>query len=242
MQDKQSEKDFFNKFASQHDYDVLDTNGYNRLLREFTLLMQPVNGQTLLEIGSGTGAFTEYLKELGLQVVGLDISMECILRAVSSLPGALFATGDTEFLPFADNTFDMVTYSGILHHLPSLSKAFSEGFRILKPGGKVFAYDPNGNNPAMWLYRSVNSPLSSRQGVTVNERLLVARETKTSMHRVGFVNAKAYGISGISFTYVENPIIRRLLPIYNFADTCLNITGLSRLLGTFLISCASKPI
>jgi SAM-dependent methyltransferase len=43
--------------------------------------------------------------------------------------------GNAEDLPFADETFDLVVSSGVLHHTPDTSKAFTECFRVLKPGG-----------------------------------------------------------------------------------------------------------
>jgi hypothetical protein len=74
----------------------------------------------------------------------------------------------------------------------------------------------------------------------VNERLLRAEEVQASLIRAGLTNAISRGISGIGYTYVRSQFVKRLLPIYNFLDGCLDKTPLSRRFGAFLISYAEK--
>lgn len=241
LQDKRAEKDFFDEFASHGAYDVLDERGYRRIVHEFLKLVKPREGQSFLDIGCGTGAFTGRLARLSLEGVGLDLSRGNLDVACRHLPAVSFVAGDTELLPFADNSFDVVTFSGILHHLPSLKLGLREGWRVLKPGGSLFAYDPNGRNPAMWLYRSPRSPVSSRKGVTVNERLLTAEELESALMEAGFANVASVGVSGIPYTYVAGFLVRKLLTLYNLADLLLDKTPLARHIGSFLISFGRKP-
>lgn len=240
MQDKDAEKLFFDQFAAEHHYDVFDERGYERLIREFVALVKPAPRETLLDLGCGTGAFTERLKFLGPRITGIDISWNNVASAAAALPNCAFVVGDAEQLPFPDEAFHIVTFSGMLHHLPDMDKALVETRRVLKPGGRVFAYDPNGRNPAMWLYRDPRSPFHSREGWTVNERLLRANEVESSFIRAGFAHAISRGVSGIGYTYVRNRAIRKLLPLYNFLDGCLDRTPVSRHFGAFLISYAEK--
>jgi ubiquinone/menaquinone biosynthesis C-methylase UbiE len=240
MQNKEAEKAFFAQFVAERRYDVFDERGYERLLREFSRLISSSRGERFLDIGCGTGAFTRYLARWGLKGVGLDLSLENVLNAPPELSEVEFVAGDAEALPFSDNEFDIVTFSGILHHLTSMQPALAESYRVLRPGGRLFAYDPNGRNPAMWLYRSPRSPFSSREGWTANERLLLSEDIESCLHRAGFRDAACEGVSGISFRYVENPVLRRLLGIYNLLDTCLAKTRLSRRHGAFVVSYARK--
>jgi SAM-dependent methyltransferase len=54
------------------------------------------------------------------------------------------ARADAEALPFPDGSFDLVLGHAVLHHLPNLSRAFSEFHRVLTPGGRiVFAGEPS---------------------------------------------------------------------------------------------------
>jgi ubiquinone/menaquinone biosynthesis C-methylase UbiE len=241
LQDKRAEIAFFDQFAAEAEYDVFDDHGYARLLREFSRLVRPVGGETLLDVGCGSGAFSARLARFGLRLAGLDISYKIVHFATAHLPGAFFLVGDAETLPFGDGRFDIVTFSGILHHLPGLQKAIAESYRVLKPGGRLFAYDPNGRNPAMWLYRNPRSPFSSRKGWTVNERLLPSEEVELSLAENGFCNVTTAAISGVTYKYVKSPLLKRLLFFYNFLDSCLDQTGFSRRFGAFLLSYGTKP-
>jgi len=92
-------------------------------------------GDKILEFGCGTGAFTDYIKDLetDLDVTGLDISGECIKSAQEKIKGVNFIKGDIERTEFEDNSFDIVIASGVLHHFPDLYPAIKESLRILKP-------------------------------------------------------------------------------------------------------------
>ena len=241
FQDKEAEKQFFDEFAGHGAYDVFDERGYKRLMKELVDLVEPCRGQTFLDVGCGTGAFTQRLADLALEGVGLDISCQNLRVASRHLPQVSFLAGDTECLPFSDSLFDIVTFSGILHHLPRLESALEEGLRVLKPGGRLFAYDPNGHNPVMWLYRSPNSPLSSREGITVNERLLSKQELEASLTAAGFIDVVSTGVSGITYKYVAGFLARKMLALYNLADVLLDKSGMAGHIGSFLISFGRKP-
>lgn len=107
-----------------------------------------------LEIGSGTGYFSLNLMQEGVidHLVATDVS--------SGMLGTLSATAaelglservrtqqaDAESLPFADASFDLVMGHAVLHHIPDLTKAFSEFSRVLRPGGAiVFCGEPSRN-------------------------------------------------------------------------------------------------
>lgn len=103
-----------------------------------------------LEIGSGTGYFSLNLLQGGVirQATCTDISpgMLATLRGNAERLGLDVETVETgaERLPFEDASFDLVLGHAILHHIPDLSQAFAEFFRVLKPGGTVvFAGEPS---------------------------------------------------------------------------------------------------
>ncbi len=103
-----------------------------------------------LEIGSGTGYFTLNLLQLGLieRATATDISPG-MLAALDRSAAALrldVATvcTEAEALPFADGSFDLIFGHAVLHHIPDLSRAFSEFHRVLRPGGTVaFCGEPS---------------------------------------------------------------------------------------------------
>jgi ubiquinone/menaquinone biosynthesis C-methylase UbiE len=103
-----------------------------------------------LEIGAGTGYFTLNLLQLGTigRATATDISpgMLSTLRATAERLGLEAETVRTEAerLPFADESFDLVFGHAVLHHIPDLSRAFSEFHRVLRPGGTLaFCGEPS---------------------------------------------------------------------------------------------------
>lgn len=240
VQDKSAEKRFFDDFATHSAYDVFDRSGYDRFFKEFSRRVEPRPGESVLDVGCGTGAFTAELERVGLNVTGMDLSLGCCRTATHIFHPIPFLVGDAEALPFSDHTFDILTFSGILHHLPELLPAVKEAHRVLKPGGRVFAYDPNLRNPAMWLYRSPYSPIHTRKGCTENERLLTWEEPAEALRLSGFDEVKVAGLSGVSFRYAATRFIKRLLWVYNVADLVLEESGLGRYFGAFLISSGEK--
>jgi ubiquinone/menaquinone biosynthesis C-methylase UbiE len=241
MQDKQAEKAFFDQLAEVKEYDVFDENGYERLISLFTQIIRPLPGEAFLDVGCGTGAFTGRLAAIGLGGIGIDLSKSSVRKASSKFPDVDFVVADAENLPFRADLFDVVIFSGVLHHLASMGDALKESHRVLKSGGRIFTYDPNRRHPAMWLYRSPMSPFSSREGLTVNERLLISEDIEYAMNEAGFVSGASFGVSGITYKYVQDSFVRKLLKLYNFLDTCLDKTLMRHHYGSFLISCATKP-
>ena len=103
-----------------------------------------------LEIGAGTGYFSLNLVQAGVveEATCTDISpgMVSTLGANAERLGLRVraARADAESLPFGDNSFDLVLGHAVLHHLPDLTRAFSEFHRVLRPGGRiVFAGEPS---------------------------------------------------------------------------------------------------
>lgn len=103
-----------------------------------------------LEIGAGTGYFSLNLMSTGLigNLTATDISPGMLgsLAATAKRLGleAKTVVTEAETLPFEDGSFDLVLGHAVLHHIPGLSQAFSEFFRVLRPGGSiVFCGEPS---------------------------------------------------------------------------------------------------
>jgi ubiquinone/menaquinone biosynthesis C-methylase UbiE len=103
-----------------------------------------------LEIGAGTGYFSLNLLQAGVvrYATCTDISpgMVSTLKTNAARLGldVRTARAEAESLPFPDESFDLVLGHAVLHHLPSLERAFAEFHRVLRPGGQVlFAGEPS---------------------------------------------------------------------------------------------------
>ncbi len=245
QQERQREVEFFDRFAAEHgDYDVLSDGAYRRLIDLFARDVRPRAGERLIDLGCGTGAFTKRLTGFGLDLTGMDISPASVARASQDGGGGVrFVVGDIMQTELPEASHDIILYSGVLHHFDSSAarrKVLAEGFRILRPGGRMFAYDPNLHSPSMWLYRDPRSPLFSTKGKTENEVLLSRAELTSEIASAGFSSISVRGTSGITFRYVDSPVARLVLPAYNVYETLVRHSPWEDRIGTFLVSTAVK--
>ena len=192
-------------------------------------------------MGCGSGAFTVrlYRSFPELNLSGVDISPGCIARAARDYPYVNFQIGDAENSGLSAGSVDILCYSGMLHHFPSIQRLAREAFRLLKPGGRFFSYDPHHRNPAFWLSRSKVSPFYSPSGVTPNERLMTGGEVRRVFSATGF-RVSVRVISGVGFASAEIKYARSLLRIYNVLDGWLGATPLARIFGAWVIGYGVK--
>jgi ubiquinone/menaquinone biosynthesis C-methylase UbiE len=97
----------------------------------------------VLDLGSGAGndcfIARTIVSENG-KVTGLDFTEEMVQKARKNLvktgfKNIEFIQGDIEKMPLPDDSFDVVISNCVLNLVPDKQKAFSEIFRVLKPGG-----------------------------------------------------------------------------------------------------------
>jgi demethylmenaquinone methyltransferase/2-methoxy-6-polyprenyl-1,4-benzoquinol methylase/phosphoethanolamine N-methyltransferase len=124
--------------------------GRDRAVRQTLVeLAAPAPGETALDVGCGTGTLALALRSrLGTGAAhGIDASPEMIEvargKAAKAGAGVDFRVALVEALPFPDATFDLVTSSLMLHHLPDALKraGLAEIRRVLRPGGRFLALD-----------------------------------------------------------------------------------------------------
>jgi SAM-dependent methyltransferase len=217
LQDKQKEIEFFNRHAEAADYDVFTTSSKIKIIDAFQRLTGLPAGARIADLGCGSGAFTQLLRDARYNVTGIGISGKLIEVGRRTYPGLDLIEGDAEHLPFADGSLDGAMLSGLVHHFPDPRGLAAECRRVLRPGGRFMAFDPNRMNPFMWLYRDPSSPFYSPVGVTENERPILAARTAAIFREAGFEVTTDY-LAGMAYQYVASARTRLLLPIYNAID------------------------
>jgi SAM-dependent methyltransferase len=111
-------------------------------------------GVHALELGCGTGLFTEYFAATGARITAIDLSDDLLAfaRARSLDPSRVqFQLGRFEDLRGGE-PFDAIVGSSVLHHL-DLNDAIENAIRLLKPGGRFSFAEPNMLNPQVFLER-----------------------------------------------------------------------------------------
>jgi ubiquinone/menaquinone biosynthesis C-methylase UbiE/uncharacterized protein YbaR (Trm112 family) len=130
---------------------VADDDGYRKKVQ---LIERALAGEKgwIVDIGAGTCGEDEYLATKGLKIICTDIND--LALALSKTRSKRFdrdnlkyVACDGEQLPFSDGTIAFVLYNESLHHLPSPANSLREAARILKPGGKVFMFEPYAYDP-----------------------------------------------------------------------------------------------
>lgn len=110
-----------------------------RWLATFAEFAAERQGQ-VVDVGCGPGSVVHRLNELGLTVMGIDLSPSQIAEARQAFPDLDFEVGDLTALPFADQSLSgIVSRHSIIHLRPSdLGKVFAEWFRALERGAPIF--------------------------------------------------------------------------------------------------------
>lgn len=117
------------------------------------------DGQCVLDYGCGPGhdlvGFSHFSNCHSL--VGADVSSTSLSEASARLSlhqcaPSLVLIDDSGILPFADNSFDHIHSSGVLHHVPDPGATLLELKRVLRPGGTINIMVYNYNSVYLHLY------------------------------------------------------------------------------------------
>lgn len=128
MQDYYEQKNLWEREFTSQEAERLDL--VNKII--------PSNVKTILDVGCGSGALTNYFDNNRYEITGLDRSKEALKHYKHNK-----IEGSVDRLPFADNSFDLVICSDVLEHLPSdiLKKTIDELKRV--SGKYLLIISPN---------------------------------------------------------------------------------------------------
>jgi SAM-dependent methyltransferase len=136
----------------------------------------------ILDVGCGTGANLEMLSQFG-ETEGVDISAEalsfCRARGLTNVK-----QGEAEHLPYADNSFDLVTGLDVVEHLDNDLAGLQEMRRVLRREGHAVLFVP----AFMFLWGVQDDVSHHRRRYTVAGLKRVVREAGFEIERATYVN------------------------------------------------------
>jgi demethylmenaquinone methyltransferase / 2-methoxy-6-polyprenyl-1,4-benzoquinol methylase len=135
--------------------------------RRFLVSRLPPDGGHVLDVATGTGLVAEALLARGFRVTGLDQSPEMLARAGDRFDGRVdLVEASAEALPFADASFDHLTFTYLLRYVDDPEATLRELARVVRPGGTVamleFAVPRGVWRPAWDLWVGVGLPVAGR--------------------------------------------------------------------------------
>jgi demethylmenaquinone methyltransferase / 2-methoxy-6-polyprenyl-1,4-benzoquinol methylase len=131
----------------------------------------PCAGERVLDVATGTGMVAaELLARADCAVVAIDQSAQMLAAARARFAGredVQLLQGEAEALPFADASFDAVTFTYLLRYVDDPAATIAELARVLRPGGRIasleFGVPPWAPARAAWrLYTAVGLPALGR--------------------------------------------------------------------------------
>ena len=147
--------------------------------------LQP--GVRCLEIGAGTGEFTQRLVASGCQLEALELSPDtarvCQERVGNSAKVLVGNVETGEGLP-EGQPFDAIVGVSVLHHV-NLAMTFESTFKRLRTGGRFAFSEPNMANPQVWAERHVDIVKRVRH-VTEHETAFRVAELRSAFEGAGF--------------------------------------------------------
>lgn len=131
--------------------------GDHSVRKRMTMILRHVDlrGARVLDLGCANGVYTTRMSQLGAHAMGIDVEPIRLGSAQEfkhrhGAEDASFMLASAMSLPFADDTFDVVTLIEVIEHVEDDARTLLEVRRVLRDGGKVAIFAPN----KLWPFES----------------------------------------------------------------------------------------
>lgn len=148
---KQQVADIFDDISGKYDFlnHILSLGIDQGWRKKAIKRLHTIQPKTILDVATGTGDFAimTYKMLKPEKITGIDISKGMLEIGKEKIAKEnlsnyiLLQQGDSEDLPFADNSFDAITVSFGVRNFQNLEKGIAEMYRVLRPGGKLIVLE-----------------------------------------------------------------------------------------------------
>jgi SAM-dependent methyltransferase len=207
QQNKFAEKAFWDRVARQRVYAAFDNEEYEEIIS--AIWGSDMDGITIADIGSASGVSAALFAARGAEVIGIEIAPELVAQAqtlwLDYAERITFVVGDAENLDLPDASLDAIFFGGVLHHIPVLDHVYAEAFRVLKPGGKFVAIEPNRNDFLELIEWGV---ADLRGKLTPNEYPINPLLMKKDLRAIGFKTPRFWTIRNDIPVLAQIPVLK----------------------------------
>lgn len=168
--------------------------------REFLSWLAIPPGLEWVDVGSGTGALTQAIRNAAVPrcLTGVDRAPGFVAHARAAVD-ARFAVGDAAALPFRDASFDVAVSGLVLNFVPRPADAVAQLHRVLRQGGTAAAYvwDYAGEMQLMrrfWDVAVVFDPVARGIAEGLRFALCAPGPLRDVFERAGFADVEVRGI------------------------------------------------
>lgn len=161
----------------------------------------------LLDVGCGSGDFLHRMHNRGWSVTGIDFDAKAIENAKKRAgEGSTFLNTDLSGARFTDDSFDAITMSHVIEHVPDPVALLTEIRRVLKPGGRLVVTTPNirsfGHEKFQDCWYGLDAP-RHLQVFSLPALQLCARRAGFGAMKTSSSAAHADGLFGISYGFMQ---------------------------------------
>ncbi len=206
----------FDLIASDYDQWYSSVRGavYDRIEKHIINKFLPVADMKtkLLDLGCGTGHWSEYFSGKGFFVTGIDVSERMInIARQKNIPNSDFQIADGQNLPFEDNSFDVAAAITVLEFAANPAKIISEMVRCVKKNGGIVIVG------VLNILNSYNKKRINRgSGVYSNANMLAPKQVDDLLRQYGTPNVLVTGL------VPENEWLLKNLPFCECAGKILH--------------------
>jgi 2-polyprenyl-6-hydroxyphenyl methylase/3-demethylubiquinone-9 3-methyltransferase len=199
---------FYDTIAARFDAVMNPYDLHRRLELVFEEMLggEDLRGRTVLDVGCGTGWFSQRAAERGARVTSLDIGLS-LLEQVRAKADPDLVAADACALPFRDGAFDVVLSSECIEHTLDPRRAAAEICRVARPGGLVLITVPN----RLWRFSATVAAVLKLRPYEGYEHWLGWGDLRRVLVRSGVAVSRMRGFHLLPPVWRRSwPVLRRL--------------------------------